>query len=385
MSRPPAQVTRRRDLLLMPLIGILTIAVVGVTAELLARAHHFYESAAGMAACLDDSDPARGVRGIPNSVCREKSLESDDIEIRLDSRGYRSDRELGPKQLDVYRIVLIGSSVALGERTQFENSPAALLAPQIAALSGTRVEVYSEGMAWGFARNADLRIRDAIDLQPDLILWVVTPLDIARSEDTLARLPDSPPPANGIGKLKYEVLQYIRSHGGDIVIGQVLRHYLYELQSENQFVRSALQNLSPDDEQGFLHITQGPAWQQHWADFTRHAQSMIMRAHDAGIPMAVAFAPNRLQAAMISRGAWPAGFDPYGINRGVQSRVEAKGATFIGILPRYAAVPGTEHLYLALDGHPTDSGYHFLAQAIAEELTSGAIPRLARAQTAGSP
>jgi hypothetical protein len=384
MSGTAAQVTGRRDLLLMPLIGILTIAVVAVTAELLARAHHFYESAAGMAACLDDSDPARGVRGIPNSVCREKSLESDDIEIRLDSRGYRSDWEPGPKRSDVYRIVLIGSSVALGERTQFENSPAALLAPRIAALSGTRVEVYSEGMAWGFARNADLRFQDAIDLQPDLILWVVTPLDIARSEETLVRQPDSPPPANGIGRLKYQVLQYIRSHGGDIVIGQVLRHYLYELQSEKQFVRSAVQNLSPDDELGFLYITQGPAWQQHWADFTAHARDMFTRARAADIPMAVVFAPNRLQAAMISQGVWPAGFDPYGINRSVQSRTAAQGATFIGILPHYAAVPGSEHLYLALDGHPTDSGYHFLAQAIAEELTSGAIPRLARAPTAGS-
>jgi hypothetical protein len=384
MSGPAARARRRRDLFVLPLIGLLTIAVIGVTAELLAR-RHFYESAAGLAACLDASDPARGVRGIPNSVCREKSLESGDIEIRLDSRGYRSDRELGPKQSDTYRIVLLGSSVALGERTQFNNSPAAVLEPRIAALSGKRVEVYSEGMAWGFARNADLRFRDAIDLQPDLILWVVTPLDIARSQDTLARQPDSPPPTDGIGRLKYDVLQYIRSHGGEIVIGQVLRHYLYELQSANQFVRSALQNQSPDDESGFLRITLGPAWRQHLADFTGHAQGMIQRAHAARIPMAVAFVPNRLQAAMISQGAWPEGFDPYGINRGVQNRVEADGATFIGILPHYAAVPGTEHFYLALDGHPTDIGYRFLAEAIADELTRGAIPRLARAQPAGRP
>jgi hypothetical protein len=365
----------------MPLIGLLTIVVFCVSAELIARTH-FYESPIGMGPCLDDSDPTKGVRGRPNTVCREKSLESDDIEYRLDSRGYRSAVELRAKGSGVYRIVLIGSSIAMGERTQLNNSPAALLAPRLSALTGRQIEVYNEGMAWGFARNANLRFQDAVDVQPDLILWVVTPLDIARSEATLARESDTPPPAKGIEHLKNTLLRYIREHGGEIVIGQVLRHYLYEFQSEDQFVRASLQDKSSDDESGFLRLAQGPAWQQHWVDFGGHAQDMLARAHAAGIPMAVVFAPNRLQAAMISAGEWPAGYDPYGVNRNVQSLVAAGGGTFIGLLPHYRAIPGSEHFYLALDGHPTTAGYAFLGEAIAQQLTRGAIPALG-ARTAG--
>jgi hypothetical protein len=375
MSLSPPEDSSRRDFLLMPLIGLLTIAVICVSAELIAR-RYFYESATGLGTCLDDSDPSKGVRGRPNTVCREKGMESDDVEYRLDSRGYRSASELGPKESDVFRIVLIGSSVAMGERVRLDDSPAVLLAPRLSALTGRKIEVYNQGMAWGFARNANLRFQDAIEAQPDLILWVVTPLDIARSEVTLARDGNTPPPAEGISYLKNAILQYIRRHGGDIVIGQVLRHYLYEFQSEDQFVRAALQGQSPDDESGFLLVAQGPAWKKHWVDFQGHARDMITRARAAGIPMAVAFAPNRVQAAMISAGEWPAGYDPYGVDSGLRRLIEADGGTFVELLPSYRAVPGAEHFYLPLDGHPTAAGYAFMAEAIARQLTSGVIPAL---------
>jgi hypothetical protein len=379
MSQPPREDTRRRDFILLPLIALLATAILGVSAELIARTR-FYELPVGMAACLDGGDPAKGVRGRPNTVCHEKSLESDNIEYRLDSRGYRSDTDLPRKQSDVYRIVLIGSSVAMGERTPLNTTPAALLAPRLSNLTDRKVEVYNEGMAWGFARNASLRFRDAIEVQPDLILWVVTPLDIARSEETLAREVETPLPASGIQHLKTSILQYIRSHGGDIVIGQVLRHYLYELQSEDQFVHAALQSASPDDESGFLRIEQGPVWQKHWADFAGHAHDMFAQARAGGISLAVAFVPNRLQAAVISRGEWPAGFDPYSIDRNLQKLVQADGGTFIELLPHYAAVPGSEHFYLPIDGHPTSDGYAFLSEALARQLTGGPIPALAAAR-----
>jgi hypothetical protein len=382
MNQLPPEGSRRRDFWLMPLVGLLSIAVICVSAELIARTH-FYELPTGMGACLNASDPATGVTGKPNSVCHEKVLESADVEYRMDSKGYRSGMELGPKQSGVYRIVLIGSSVAMGERVQFKDSIAALLAPRLSALTGRKVEVYNQGMAYGFARNANLRFQDAIDAQPDLILWVVTPLDLARSEGTLERNLDTPPPAGGIESVKNTILQGIREHGGDIVIGQALRHYVYELQSADQFVRAFMQGKSPDDESGFLRAAQAPAWQQHWADFSGHAKDMLARAGAAGIPMAVAFAPNRVQAAMISAGAWPQDYDPYGIDEKMQRLVQADGGTFVDLLPRFRMVAGSEHYYLPLDGHPTPAGYAFLTDALVRQLTAGSIPALS-ARAGGS-
>jgi len=80
----------RRDWLLLPLLGLLTIIALFLAMELIAR-KSFSESASSIENCLILSDPAHGVRGIPNSVCSEKSLESPAVEFRLDGAGYRSD------------------------------------------------------------------------------------------------------------------------------------------------------------------------------------------------------------------------------------------------------------------------------------------------------
>jgi hypothetical protein len=377
------QGSRRRDFLLMAIIGLLTIIVISVSAEFIARTR-YYESATSLNACLDDSDPKLGVRGKPNTVCHEKSLESADVQYRLDARGYRSDTAPGPKPATVYRIVLIGSSVPMGERAELKESIAALLAPRLSARTGRKIEVYNEGMAWGFARNTNLRFQDALDVQPDLILWLVTPLDIARSEMTLPHLVDTPPAGNGIESLKNAILKAVRKHGGEIVIGQVLRHYLYNFQSTNETVRSYLQGQSADDESGFLRVAQGPVWQGHWVDFAGHTQDMFARARAAGIPMAVAFAPDREQAAMISLGEWPKDFDPYGIDERVRRLVEADGGTFIELLPRFREVPDSQRLYLPLDGHPTVAGYAFLSDALTAQLTAGTIPALGARAAGGS-
>jgi hypothetical protein len=356
----------RRDLVIMSLIGLMTIGGIAVAAELLARTR-FYELPTGLAVCLT-SDPQQGVKGIPHCKCREKSLESPEIEYRLDSRGYRSDVELAAKAPDVYRIVFIGSSVAMGERTELEQSAGALLVPRLAALSGRKIEVYNEAMGFGFARNTELRFQDAIDMNPDLILWIVTPLDLARSEETLARNPDAALPEHGVQSLKAKVLESVRERGGTVVLGQVLRHSLYELQSADQYIHAALQGRTESDETGFLLANQGPTWNGHWTDFTGHANDMFTRAHDAGITMAVAYAPNRVEAAMISAGKWPAGYDPYAIDTRLRDLVRADQGVFIELLPHYREVVGAEHMFLPIDGHPTVAGYAFLAVALGEEM-----------------
>lgn len=372
MSEAPPRGKGRRDIFVMSLIGLVTIGSIAVAAELLARTR-FYELPTSLAACLT-SDPEKGVKGIPYCKTREKSLESPEIEYRLDSHGYRSDVELTGKARDVFRIVFIGSSVAMGERAELEQSVGALLGPRLAVSSGRKIEVYNEAMGFGFARNTHLRFQDAIDANPDLILWMVTPLDLARSEETLAREPDVPPPVGGLQSLKAKVLESLRQHGGTVVLGQALRHYLYEVQSADQYIRAALQGKTESDEAGFLLVNQGPTWNQHWADFAGHAKDMFARAHSAGITMAVAYAPNRVEAAMISAGKWPAGYDPYAIDAKLRDLVVTDQGVFLELLPHYREVVGAEHMFLAIDGHPTVAGYAFLADALGKEMTG--IPQV---------
>ena len=214
MSGSESERLLRRDIWLLPLIALLTVALMAGSCELVARTY-FYESMAGMGACFDYSDPARGVRGRPLTRCHVKSRESDDVEFRLDAKGYRNDPTLVPRRPEVLRIVLIGSSIAMGERVRAAGSPAVLLAQRLSMLTGRQVEVYNEGMAYGFARNADMHFQDSIDAKPQLILWLVTPLDVARSE---VMLTDHSRPAGGGSRqrwLKAQLLHYIRAQGGD--------------------------------------------------------------------------------------------------------------------------------------------------------------------------
>ena len=375
-NKPGNQGVARRDWVLLPLLGLLTMAVVAVSAELLAR-RTFTESATGLETCLVVNDPATGVRGIPNSVCREKYPESPMVEFRLDGAGYRSGMVLGPKLPGTYRIVLIGSSTAMGERVPFASTMAALLPVELSRQTGRKIELYNEGMADGFPRNATLRFQDALAANPDLILWVLTPIDIEKAGFTYVKDAfKKPPPSNGmVDSVKNAILDNIRKQGGTIVIGYALRHWLYELQSQRQYIHSYL-NRPDDSEAGFLKAQLSPKWSAHVTEFDTYAADIAARASAARVPLVATFAPNRAQAAMISLGEWPDGFDPYRLDHELRSIITAHGGIYVDILPDFRSVPSPEHLYYPLDGHPEAEGQAVLADLLAKRLVDGTVPEL---------
>jgi hypothetical protein len=367
----------RRDWILLPLLALSTITLISVCTELVAR-RTFSESATSLESCLVLTDPTSGVRGIPNSVCWEKSPESPLVEYRLDGAGYRSGMEYGAKSPGTFRIVMIGSSLAMGERVPFEKTLAALLPVELSRRSARKIELYNEAMAYGFARNTALRFQDALRAQPDLILWVLTPLDIERAGFTYVKNSfNKPAPSDSpIASLKNAILKEIRERGGSIVVGNALRHWLYEFQSQRQYIHSFLLNRPDEGEAGFLKGEFSPQWQAHVSEFDSYAADIEQRAKAAGVPFAATFAPNRVQAAMISLGEWPPGFDPYQLDRTLQSIVTSHGGTYIDILPDFRTLPGPEHLYYPLDGHPDAQGQAVLAELLAKALAGGAIPEL---------
>jgi hypothetical protein len=96
----------------------------------------------------------------------------------------------------------------------------------------------------------------------------------------------------------------------------------------------------------------------------------------AGVPLVVTLVPNRAQAAMISMGEWPAGYDPYKLDNELRSIIEKQGGTYIDILPDYRTIASPEQGYFTVDGHPNADGHALIARFLARELTSGAIPTL---------
>jgi hypothetical protein len=114
----------------------------------------------------------------------------------------------------------------------------------------------------------------------------------------------------------------------------------------------------------------------HLHEFDYYVGEIEARARAAGVPLVVVLVPDRAQAAMISMGEWPAGYDPYKLGEEVRTIVVSHGGTYIDILPDFRNIPNPEQYYLPVDGHPNAEGHAIIAGLLARELTSGAIPEL---------
>jgi hypothetical protein len=323
------------------------------------------------------NDATTGARGIPNSVCEEKSPENPNIEFKFNSCGHRAGMECGPKPAGAYRIVMTGSSVAMGERVQQRESFAALLPEALSEKTGRKVELYNESMGWGFTHSVTLRFKDVIASRPDLILWILTPVDVERSSLVLATPDDIGrwSSKSTTERIKLRVKSILANESGMAAIADVygrsrtalmLRHLLY--QSESLYVTAAL--AGNDNEAGFLRDPMSAPWKERLKQVDSDAATIEAQSHDAGIPFVAAFVPNRVQTAMVSVGRWPAGFDPYILDAQLRSIVESHGGTYIDTLPEFRGIPTAERYYFAVDGHPNTKGHSVLAEMLARELTS---------------
>jgi hypothetical protein len=357
-----------RDRVLLPVLGLASIALIAVTAELIAR-HFFSESAERLAPCLVLNDPSHGVRGIPHSTCREKSLESKLIEYRLDSAGFRSGFASQEKPAGTFRIVMVGSSVAMGERVSFEQTLAALLPKELSNRSQRPIELYNEGMAFGFARNVALRFPDALAAKPDAVLWLLTPLDVqlANVEDVQSAFGGPAPAPRAVDRLKAQLLSKLRTSGGDIVTGFALRHWIYAHEGQDVYVRSFLSSGS-EPETGFLKQSFGPFWEARLHDFAGYAALVESQARQAGVPLIATFLPNHPQAAMIAQGSWPEGFDPYQLGERLRAIIVAGGGQYVDVLPEFRNLKNVGDLYFPMDGHPNEMGYARITPLLADKL-----------------
>jgi hypothetical protein len=375
-----------RDWILLPALSLLTIAVILGSTESIAR-RIFRESRTRAIDCMVLNDASSGVRAIPNSVCSEKLAEDRlPIEYRFNSCGHRAGTECGPKPPGIYRIVMAGSSFAMGLEAAREKTFAATLPAELSRQTGRKVDLYNEAMESGFPHSVELRFNEVLAARPDMILWILTPFDIKKVSSVL---PDQETSrgsflarnwsrtkvafsTESIPDASRDLWQRVADAFGTTRTAFMLRHCLF--QSQTQYVRSYL--IGGDDESGFLRAEPSKLWQDRMRQFDGYAADIEQRATAAGVPLVVVMLPNRAQAAMISMGAWPAGFDPYTLNDEVRSVIVSHGETYIDILPGFRDVPNPEQGYFTVDGHPNAQGHARFSSLLARELTSGIVPAL---------
>jgi hypothetical protein len=363
----------RRDWILLPILSLLTVCLLAGLVELCGHEMFARISTVGEN-CLVVSDPSNGARGIPNCVIWEKIAEGKLTEYRFNSSGYRNNADFGPKSPGTYRIVMVGTSVAAGFRVPQGQTIGALLPAELSRRTGRKVEVYNEALPWRTPRSISRIFNEALAANPDMILWIVSPLDIATPKYEAGSVTQDG--TWNFIKTAFDTKSFNASMAaifGHTKTATLLKEFLYE--SPSQYVRSSL--MGTDYKKEFLQSESSAEWDTELKEFDSSAASIAGQARKAGIPLVVVLVPDRTQAALISMtGEWPKGFDPYKVGNEVSSIIVSHGGTYIDILPEFRTVPNPQLGYFALDGHPNPLGHAMIARFLTNKLADAAIPAL---------
>jgi hypothetical protein len=376
----------RRDWILLPAIGILTIGTLLFLTEFIAR-RIYTESRPFIAACMKSIDPHSGGRAEPNSTCWDKKFETERVEYRFNACGHRDEEACGTKVAGTFRIVLVGSSVAMGSYIDQNRTLAALLPAKIAQESRRPVEVYNEGMVTVHPFVLAQRMREVLAAKPDLILWVLTPFDIqvestphelnpladaehhTRLESILKVSFAHKSLAAGMRDAWMQSISRISRYATDTAAGTLVLHLLYA--SQSQYLKSYL---ASGDSADYLNAKESPIWSDRLRYFAEDAASI--HASAAGVPIITTLIPSRAQAAMISAGDWPRDIDPYKLDKALSAIISARGGTYLEISSHLSQVPDAEKYYFPIDGHPNPRGHEILSSVLARALVGGAVPAL---------
>jgi hypothetical protein len=378
----------RRDWILLPTILVLTVLLLPCLAEGLARLY-FPVSESGMDQCFDTLDVTGNASVRPNSACSERVAESRyTTQYRFNDRGDREDVNWHPKDPGSYRIVMIGSSMAMGLFVPRENTFAATLPEKLSHATSHPIELYNEARGGKFRGgpfpqpDAPKQFSKALSAAPDLILWIITPLDIENAfpepdplEGTrstkIAAAVAAPNSTKGFWPKLWsavtngEVESKIRRHWDESRTSLVLQHLLLGLQSRDQYVASYLKDGSNAD---FLKTQPSAKWQASLRHFDSDAADFEEQAHAAGVPLVAVMLPSRAQAAMLAMDHPPPSYDSYKLDQELRQEIVADGGIYLDVLPVYAKIPNPQRDFFPVDGHPDAQGQRVISDILANVL-----------------
>ena len=379
-----AQRFSKWDWLVLPALSLATILFIAGSIYLIDKCF-FSEAQDPHSRCLA-FDRWNEPVGIPNSVCWIKGAEMRrPVEYRFNSCGHRTAGECRTKPPGVYRIVLIGSSTGMGFTVPVESTFAALLPAELSRQTGRKVEVYNEAIIEKRPQAIVSGFDEVLGAHPDLILWALTPSDVEYDTQNSGK-PFAGPPGlfpqvrwrirqelatKPAWRVALDTVDILRVAFHDSHLAFPIQHYLDKSQSE--YVRLILMG---DRSAGYLRSNQDAFWQAALRHLDAEMARMGEEASAAHVPFSVALFPDSFQAAMISMGSWPRGYDPYNLDKEVQTIVTRHGGIYLDILPGMRDIPNPEQDYLPIDGHPDARAHAIFTSLIAQQLTSGAIPAL---------
>jgi hypothetical protein len=369
LAAPEARVPfPARDYILLPLLSMLTVVALFGAAEIATR---FLWPKEDNDVCLI-RDSIGGYHARPNCTVRLKNAEGLWANYHYNECGYRTDASCGPKPPGALRIALLGSSVAQGLNIPYEQTFATRAARELARATRRDVQIENLGMQNVSPLYCYRRLNEALALQPDLIVYVITPFDLEQRMEPLQLEHRNDPnsvistPAIQYRPSRLKLLQYQVNESRAVLVAQ---HFLF---SDSDFFLRVFMNYG--DKADYLRQPLTPSWQARFSNLNLLVTDMASRLHHAGVPLIVMAVPSRPEAVLASTAHAPPHTDPFAFSRLLQDMTLKAGAKYVNAVEEFSRFPHSEQFFYVVDQHVTPEGHAVLSRALVRTCLDGSIP-----------
>jgi len=363
----------RRDLLILPLLSLLTIVFMLVSCELVSR-YFFVEG--GRDVCIV-ADAKIGFAFRPGCTSRIKAPEGPWVTNQYNDCGYRTLESCGPKPPNSTRIALIGSSVAQGWHVDYEQTFAERTAKELSQRCARPVQVQNLGRELCSFACMYHRVDEALALKPNLLLIAISPFDIEITSASDVQNRNKPIPPLGSNKTQAETQQ---SH---VFIKQTQRlltesrtmlaaeHFLF--QDPSTFLKLWLIN---KDKADFLRPPFSQKWEQRLGYVDLILGEIAVKARAANVPVVLVEVPNLAQAAILASPDPPHDVSADALNQRLQQISERHGIRFVDVLDQFRRTAQFSRIYYVVDGHLNGEGNVLISRPTVDSVTQGPDPIL---------
>ncbi len=351
-----------RDIVIMPLLSLLTIAACLMVSE--AASKHYYFSNEKDSCLIDSADVTS--RHCPNCTTRLKASEGPWVTNQYNECGYRTKEPCGPKPQGSIRIVLLGSSTSEGLYVAYDQTFAARAASDLTRMLGRPVEIQNLGRAGCSPVCLYHQTGEALALHPDILVLAVDPYDIRRFE--LAQMPYRDMPvlplqtadsAANVSDPLMSVKAFI-TRSASIVAAE---HYLF--QNTSIYDRIYLHYMDNAD---YLRSPFSPLWEKRLAAFDILLTEMARKSRAAHVPFVLLEIPSLPQVALARENNLPAGVDPNAFNERLKQISLRQGVQFVDVSDSFNHAPELSKLFYVTDGHLNGEGHAYVSRGLVEQL-----------------
>ncbi len=349
----------RRDWIILPLLGLLSLALLLGVSEGAARLiwpEQLYDRCAL-------PDPNLRLRFKPGCVARVKAPESPWLEYAYNDCGLRTAEPCRPKPPGDFRVAVIGSSISSGYMVPYEKTFPARATAALEQRCHIPVDFQNLAVAGAGLETAPLHLDQALALHPDTLLMALSAHDLEVLRDVRGAPQEAeeeePAAQGGLHEALHRLVLALRTSRASLMA----QHFLYE--HLDTYLPLYLKH---GDEADFLRPPFSEAWKLRLAIFDRELDEITARTQAAGVPFMLVFVPQRAQAMLLRWKNLPPGIDPTLLGRALGDLARRHGVAYVDLTATIGERADAPSLYYPVDSHPNAAASAIIADGVVDGL-----------------